>query len=437
MSHSPAPENWKPKAGRHGVQPGPSLLRALGVEGAPDPLEDFYSFKYQFKPGSDDSTRPGKIGFMQHKPDGKTAFKMERTNAQNERHLFNVQQQVKEWECVLIYDEETGTFTLERLESHMHITYDRSGTRAAREAGAAATSAPSPPVAASGVPNGRQNAPSTKSSSTPMPRAMIPMTSTANGHDIDEEEEEEEEEEKPLATVVTLPTQQKVPPPNNNKAAARPKISLTKIDQETPEIEELLDISNPVLVGPTASTTIITTKPRPRPKPLISKQEKSQPSEIISLGTLNAPAPKQNGPLSLPTSSASSTSKPSTPVPPFTSTPTQFSFPQYSTQQDDEEEEEEEEEDMEEAAVLQQQPQQQHRQPPPHLASLYVHDSASDSDSDKPEEEFDFLADAFGQDDPAPSASAQPGSGPGRRIMSLNRLAGGQEEEESSSDESD
>ncbi len=48
MSHSPAPENWRPKAGRHNVQPGSSLLQTLGVRDSPDAVDDFYSFKCKY-----------------------------------------------------------------------------------------------------------------------------------------------------------------------------------------------------------------------------------------------------------------------------------------------------------------------------------------------------------------------------------------------------
>ncbi|KAJ7477213.1 RNA polymerase II transcription elongation factor-domain-containing protein [Mycena galericulata] len=128
--------SWIPH-GRHEVQIGPSLNRALKARkgGAPPPAKrsgppekDFYSFRYNFKPPSVDTTKPGTIEVSR----GKDAsnVNVEHPSSQlGESYVFTgIETPAKEVDCVLIYDEETGSYKLEKLESCIVLTYERKNT---------------------------------------------------------------------------------------------------------------------------------------------------------------------------------------------------------------------------------------------------------------------------------------------------------------------
>jgi len=124
--------SWMPASGRHPVGIGSSLGRALKArKGAPPakranlPDRDFYSFRYNFKPESIDSSKPGTIDIKRGRDS--TSVTVERSSAQaGEGHVFvGNEMPAKEWECVLIYDEETGNFVLEKLDSFMILNYDK------------------------------------------------------------------------------------------------------------------------------------------------------------------------------------------------------------------------------------------------------------------------------------------------------------------------
>lgn len=88
------------------------------------PTKDFYYFKYKFKPESIDETKPG---ILEPKP-GESGFRLEHSSTQGDGHVYNgVEQAPNGWECVLIYDEETGAYTLEKLDSTWDLSYDRNG----------------------------------------------------------------------------------------------------------------------------------------------------------------------------------------------------------------------------------------------------------------------------------------------------------------------
>lgn len=98
---------------------------------------DFYSFRYNFIPGTVDTTRPGSIQVNARPADSDylSTVQMERSAASpnDPPYLFLGQENAsKDWDCVLIYDEERGTFTLEKIDSMITFTYDkRTNTRPA------------------------------------------------------------------------------------------------------------------------------------------------------------------------------------------------------------------------------------------------------------------------------------------------------------------
>ncbi|KAJ7666545.1 hypothetical protein B0H17DRAFT_1143060 [Mycena rosella] len=103
---SSSSSTWVPQ-GRHEVQIGPSLNKALKArKGGPPP--------------SIEVTR-GKDA---------TSVVLEHPSLQpGENHRYNgTETPAKELDCVLIYDEETGSYKLEKLESYIILSYDGKAT---------------------------------------------------------------------------------------------------------------------------------------------------------------------------------------------------------------------------------------------------------------------------------------------------------------------
>ncbi|KAG5645265.1 hypothetical protein DXG03_006567 [Asterophora parasitica] len=121
--------SWMPPKGRHTLTAGTSLTRALnarkskGTAPATKFTRDFYSFRYNFRPPSVDPGERGKIVVTKGKE--ATTVTVERPSTQpGEAHQWLGKEiPAKEWECVLIYDEATETYTLEKLDSHMTLTH--------------------------------------------------------------------------------------------------------------------------------------------------------------------------------------------------------------------------------------------------------------------------------------------------------------------------
>lgn len=211
-------------AGRHKVNIGPSLARALkarkGV--APSkrsnlPDRDLYSFRYNFKPESIDPDKPGSVEVKRGKDS--TSITLERPSTQHgESHLFKgAEQTVKDYDCVLIYDEEAGTFTLDKIDGFTKFSYDR------RVQGQGTNT---PPKAS--APKAKDNVDVDKE------LEELLGTEDADGEPDDEFEEvisavharrEEEEEEDPLETPFKPPSPVRVPdpPPKPKVARAPPK----------------------------------------------------------------------------------------------------------------------------------------------------------------------------------------------------------------------
>lgn len=148
-----------PVQGKHNVLIGSSLKRALKARkgGVPPPKngklphKDFYSFRYNFKPESVDATKPGSIEVKKGRE--ATTVSVERASTQTgEGHVFVGQEHpAREWDCVLIYDEDINAFTLEKLDSYVALTYDRKTFHAPRPA--ASPASPAPSIASASTPS--------------------------------------------------------------------------------------------------------------------------------------------------------------------------------------------------------------------------------------------------------------------------------------------
>ncbi|KAI0698883.1 hypothetical protein BC835DRAFT_623984 [Cytidiella melzeri] len=114
---------WMPAAGRYPAKVGKSLARVIKarknepLQKSKFPEPDFYSLRYNFIPPSVDSAKPGTIDVR--KGQDTTTVTVERANSQ----------------CVLIYDEVLGSFTLEKLDSYVNLIYDRKTAKTSRHTG--------------------------------------------------------------------------------------------------------------------------------------------------------------------------------------------------------------------------------------------------------------------------------------------------------------
>ncbi|KAJ4492688.1 hypothetical protein C8J55DRAFT_555672 [Lentinula edodes] len=126
--------SWTPSAGRHQLNIGSSLGRALrarknntpGQQPAKRnilPEREFYSVRYGFKPSLIDSTKPGSLEVRRANDTSTSSVTVEHASSQpGEIYVFPGNEVAsKDWICVLIYDEETGGYTLEKLESSIAL----------------------------------------------------------------------------------------------------------------------------------------------------------------------------------------------------------------------------------------------------------------------------------------------------------------------------
>ncbi|KIY45144.1 hypothetical protein FISHEDRAFT_61320 [Fistulina hepatica ATCC 64428] len=122
--------SWLPVQGLHQVNIGSSLTRALkarnGMPAAKSkfPERDFYSFRYNFKPPSVDATKPGNLSITRSGDTSQAT--VTQPSQTGDTHMFiGSASPAKEVDCILIYDEETQTFMLEKLDSYMSLKYEK------------------------------------------------------------------------------------------------------------------------------------------------------------------------------------------------------------------------------------------------------------------------------------------------------------------------
>ncbi|KAI9575039.1 RNA polymerase II transcription elongation factor-domain-containing protein [Boletus coccyginus] len=321
---------WMPVTGRHRVDIGTSLGRALKARKgiAPSkratnlPDRDFYSFRYNFKPESIDPDKPGSIEVKRTK--ASTSVTVERPSSQaRESHLFKgTEQPVKEYDCVLIYDEDLGTFTLEKIDSFMNFTYDRkvqtSSSTIQRDTASLMPVTPQPADNDIDLVKelerdlvGLEDAEGEPDDDFEEVIATVTSEQKYRARKQEEEEEEEEEEELLLAASAapppTLPPKSKPPrsiPPNQQEPTSKPKTkskdfsrvkgeSASQDDIVDSELEEVLAFGVPTrttkrqrlspvaqrprpvtqLALPNASTSVVLPSSRPPPKEYSDSEE--------------------------------------------------------------------------------------------------------------------------------------------------------------------
>ncbi|EIN10269.1 hypothetical protein PUNSTDRAFT_125204 [Punctularia strigosozonata HHB-11173 SS5] len=150
--------DWVPATGKHSVNIGSSVRRALKArKGIAPPTKkgnipdrEFYSFKWGFKPESIDPTKPGTIEVKKNQETGETAVTVERpsTAQPGDVLIYSGQEPAKprDMDFVLIYDEATQEYTLEKIETHFvlntHVRAHESTIRANRSPMGASLSTP-------------------------------------------------------------------------------------------------------------------------------------------------------------------------------------------------------------------------------------------------------------------------------------------------------
>ncbi|KAF7313385.1 EAF domain-containing protein [Mycena chlorophos] len=144
--------SWIPE-GTHNVLIGSSLNKALkarkGLPLAPPkragpPERDFFSFRYNFKPPALDPSKPGSLEVTRTKDkqdSGVVKLEHFSNSSPPDSIQFNgTETAAKEFDCVLIYDEDTREFKLEKLEACLNLSY--AGTRATQSLPASTASTP-------------------------------------------------------------------------------------------------------------------------------------------------------------------------------------------------------------------------------------------------------------------------------------------------------
>ncbi|THH11278.1 hypothetical protein EW145_g751 [Phellinidium pouzarii] len=258
--------HWVPPQGRHQVGVGKSMARFLkqrqGIQQTKQnktmPSSNFYHFKYHFLPESVDATKQGIVELTNNKDN--TDVRVERASYQSDEvHVFRGKEEsAKEVECVLIYDEESGMFTLEKLDSSLILHHEGRFPPKAR-------------------------APSVSPLPTPSPAASISKVEDDFSRElessmVEEDAEGEKEESIPLnvsSRMSTQPSSSRMPelmrPPPVDSTSGKPRPRLrgsavgvgtapkTKPTTSSPLVHPMLPAS-PINPPPSSSTPIPTAK---------------------------------------------------------------------------------------------------------------------------------------------------------------------------------
>ncbi|KAF8663570.1 hypothetical protein AX16_000914 [Volvariella volvacea WC 439] len=269
--------SWMPFRGKCPVQIGTSLTKSLNARsGNPAKSKfdrDFYAFKYNLKPPSIDTSKPGTLHVKQGQES--TSVQVEYSSTQpGEIHPFSGSLvQAKEYECVLIYDEETGTCILEKLDSLITLQHERKKVQQTNPH--VPTSTPALP-APSRPPISRDSKHAIDIADE-LEKELLKETEEDNDiEDIPRKEEEEEDEDEEMIpiTVPALP----VPPPQPpqpapvqaSKAKQRPAKNIPTAPQPASQI--------PAKRRPEAPTPTTSTAPQAKTlQPKTKKQKIEQP----------------------------------------------------------------------------------------------------------------------------------------------------------------
>ncbi|EIW82454.1 hypothetical protein CONPUDRAFT_153325 [Coniophora puteana RWD-64-598 SS2] len=388
-----ADARWMPATGRRQVDIGPSLrtaLKARKTGNAPPrqskiPNRDFFAFRYNFKPESVDSDKPGSIDIKRSSECTNVVIERASTK-ENERHIFKgTELEAKEVECVLIYDEDSGVFTLEKLNSYVNLNHERGAGSVSHIHIANHSASPL---------NSGQN--TANASDDEVLDGVLDSADRNPAIALREEEEEEEEKPVPLA------------PPEPKPPGRRPQPSLPKPKSNSPK-----GLLKQAAKPPPKPTPKLKTKKEPES---VAQAAEAYDSEHLEFGVPSRPLKKRK------------VSIPSAPAPPLAPVHVSQTTSQPDSESDEEWEdvtaaapaenpeanEEAEEEEMEELDL-----------------DAFNQEMEMQLEGEEAEEEAIFT--------PALSPEPTPPDN-ARKPISLNQFAGGlspDEDETSSSEDSD
>ncbi|PCH41171.1 hypothetical protein WOLCODRAFT_162861 [Wolfiporia cocos MD-104 SS10] len=146
---SSSSKSWMPAPGRQSVNIGSSLTRALKArKGIPAPArnarlpdKEFYSFRYNFMPESVDPTKPGTIEVKRGNATSVNVQRASKRTGEGGLTFIGQERPAEYRECVLIYDEDSQNYYLEKLDSSVILTYDLTTSRVHRHPGSPIPSA--------------------------------------------------------------------------------------------------------------------------------------------------------------------------------------------------------------------------------------------------------------------------------------------------------
>ncbi|TEB29522.1 hypothetical protein FA13DRAFT_1815271 [Coprinellus micaceus] len=217
---------WMPTKGKHRVEIGSSLARCLKSRKKSNgeatttgkrshlPDKDFYSFRYNHKPSSLDSKKQGMIQFEQG---GAAPVILEHPSVQSgESTMYRGREaELRAYDCVLIIDEDTGTFTLEKLDACIQLTSDRGLSSIMPR-----TDSPTP---SNSTPRGSSNDPTRD----PIDQDILDLEGSSPAKEEEEEEGDDDDFPAP-ARPPSQPKQQPVAAMPVPSASSRPSKPIPK-----------------------------------------------------------------------------------------------------------------------------------------------------------------------------------------------------------------
>ncbi|KIK54402.1 hypothetical protein GYMLUDRAFT_904360 [Collybiopsis luxurians FD-317 M1] len=283
---------WAPSPGKHQLNIGSSLGRALRARkgnGAPAPAKrnnlperEFYSLRYGFKPSTIDSTKAGSLEVRRSGDGSSSSVTVE--HASSQVYVFpGSEGPAKDWVCVLIYDEGTGGYTLEKLESSFALNNPekRAGTTRPSHSPPAHTPDYSTPSAGF---NTQTNGPDADLEEI-LPDSLLSSSKKPAPKTLDEDEEDIPLKAQVIPASAPPPVQPRKPlpqsraPPSSSSASGTPKSATSKpapklkksAKRATPTFsdaeEEQLEVGRPTK---RARATPIPPPPAPEPKRALS-----------------------------------------------------------------------------------------------------------------------------------------------------------------------
>ncbi|KDR74480.1 hypothetical protein GALMADRAFT_587787 [Galerina marginata CBS 339.88] len=297
MASSSSSSSWLPAKGRHPVLIGSSLGKVIKnrkLKGSPAPTtkrstkpdRDFYSFKFNFKASSIDTAKPATIEIKKGAENSRVLAQYPSTQPGEVQLFSGSEQPAKEVDCILIFDEETGTFTLEKLDSFVVLKSE------GKKAVSPRPTSPSP------APSVSPNKGKAKQEDYDLDQTMSGLDEDAEGEDdfeevvpssapvkFEEEEEEEGEEiEVPLVQVIRPKPQ---PPPQKPARAVKPLPS--RVEAKAPAATP----SQPpkVKVPPPAPPAAAAPPPAMAPAPSKAKAAQPKPKKVKPATPISASIP--------------------------------------------------------------------------------------------------------------------------------------------------